>query len=103
MCSLFKSSSNDLCNALAALTRHLCTEFVDPSSLIPLDKNPGVRSIGECETVRRIIGKAVISTLEFEIQSVAGAMQLCAGQKAGCEAAIHSMCSIFANPNTDGV
>ena len=102
--------SKDLCNALAALTHCLCTEFVDPSSiaaffacrLIPL-KNPGVRPIGVCEAVRRIIGKVVISTLQSEIQSVAGVMQLCAGQKAGCEAAIHSMRSVFANPDTDGV
>ena len=96
MCSSLKSFSKDLCNALAALTRRLCTEFVYPSStaaffacrLTPLNKNPGVRPIGACERVRRIIGKAVISTLQYEIQSVAGAMQLCAGQKAGCEAAI---------------
>ena len=73
------------------MTHRLCTEFIDPSStaalfachLIPLNRNPGIHPVGVCETVRRISGKAVISTLEFEIQTVSGAMQLCAGQKAG--------------------
>ena len=45
----FKSSSINLCESIATLTRRLCTEFVDPltiepilaSRLIPLDKGNG--------------------------------------------------------------
>ena len=45
-CKSFKKSSTALCEALATLTKTLCTEFVDPtliealvaSRLIPLDK-----------------------------------------------------------------
>ena len=46
----FKKSGSNLCDALATLTRQLCTEYIDPatiesilvSRLIPLDK-------GNCE------------------------------------------------------
>ena len=48
MCTSFKSSSIDLCNALAATARKICTTLVDPISiaaflscrLLALDKNP---------------------------------------------------------------
>ena len=47
----FKAASNDLCTALAAMARCLCTDVLDgrdlepfvAARLIPLDKNPGVR------------------------------------------------------------
>ena len=46
----FKSASTDLCEAIAATARRLCTSYVDPSirclCLVALDKCPGVRSIG---------------------------------------------------------
>ena len=50
-----KKSGTDLCAAIAAMTRRLCTEFIDPlgieailaNRLIPLDKVEGaVRQIG---------------------------------------------------------
>ena len=49
MCTSFSTASDNLCHALALLTRRLCKEFVDPESLAPLlscrlvalDKNPG--------------------------------------------------------------
>ena len=54
MCTAFQSASRDLCDALAAVTKRISTEHVDPSGLtafiasrlIPLDKQPGVRPIG---------------------------------------------------------
>ena len=50
----FKETSSNLCNAVAALTRRLATEFVDPAGLsallanrgIAIDKCPGLRPIG---------------------------------------------------------
>ena len=66
MCTSFQTVSNDLCDALSAVARRLCTSFVDPTCLssffachlIALDKNPGVRPIGIGETARRLIAKA---------------------------------------------
>ena len=53
-CSSFQGASTDLCNALAAVAKRLCTVNVHPDGLaafvacrlIPLNKNPGVRPIG---------------------------------------------------------
>ena len=54
LCISFKTSSSDLCNSLAALTRRICSSYVDPMGLsafvacrlIALDKCPGIRPIG---------------------------------------------------------
>ena len=35
-CKPFKSSSINLCESIAALTRRLCTEFVDPLTIEPI-------------------------------------------------------------------
>ena len=102
----------DLCKAIAKLTRQLCTDqLTDPESisslmacsLIPLDKDPGLRPIGIGEVLRRIIGKAVTHVLRSEHQSSAGGLQLCVGQPGGSEAAIHAMEEIFADDNTHGL
>lgn len=111
ICTGFQSSSKALCNALASLARRLCTNFVDPSGaaalfacrLIPLDKKPGVRPIGVCETVRRILGKAILSVVGNDVRKAVGSLQLCAGQSSGCEAAIHAMRSIFNEPDTEAI
>ena len=62
-----------------------------------------MRPIGVGEVVRRIIGKAVLATIKMDILEAAGPLQLCAGQDAGCEAAIHAMRSLFADENTESV
>ena len=80
----FKSAADDLCHSLALLARRLCTSFVDPKGLssllacrlIALDKCPGVRPIGICETTRRIISKAVLSVVKDDLQDTAGSLQL---------------------------
>ena len=77
----FKSTSNDLCHSLALLAKRLCTTFVDPKALlacrlIALDKCPGVRPIGICETARRIIAKATLSVTRDDLQDVAGSLQV---------------------------
>ena len=70
--------------------------------LIALDKCPGVRPIGVGETVQRIIAKAVLSVLKEDIREAAsaGSSQLCAGQLSGCEAAVHSVQTLFGSPDT---
>lgn len=111
LCTSFKSASDDLCHSLALLARRLCVSFVDPKGLssllacrlIALDKCPGVRPIGICETARRIISKAVLSVVKGDLQEAAGSLQLCAGQISGIEAAVHAMKEAFLNDETEAV
>ena len=62
--------------------------------LIPLDKKPGLRSIGLGEILRRIARKAVMMLFKNDITHATGALQLSAGQDAGSEA-VHAMHDIF--------
>ena len=111
LCTAFGQKSNDLCAALARVARRISTAFIDPSTLaaytscrlIPLNKCPGVRPIGIGEVVRRIIGKAVMRVMKYDLQDSIGSIQLCAGQDAGCEAAVHSMEKVFADENTEAM
>jgi len=111
LCTSFHRASDDLCASLALVARRLCTDMVDPKGLtafvacrlIALDKCPGVRPIGVGEVVRRIVGKAVLATVKMDILEAAGPLQLCAGQDAGCEAAIHAMRSVFTDDTTEAV
>ena len=89
----------------------LCTTLVDPCGLsallacrlIALDKCPGVRPIGVCETARRIISKAILAVTKDDLQEAAGSLQLCAGQVAGIEAAIHAMRDSFHDEGVEAV
>lgn len=111
LCTSFKSYSNELCTALAAVAKRLSTTFVDPNAitalvacrLIPLDKNPGIRPIGICEVIRRILGKAILKIVRSNVLAVTGALQLCAGQSSGCEAAVHAMQSIYHDSDTEAI
>ena len=75
-------SSDDICNALASLARHLCTDYVDPAGLtafiacrlIALDKCPGFRPIGVGEVVQQIVGKAILLVIGVEIQQSVGSL-----------------------------
>lgn len=107
----FRTASTELCDEMAAFARRICSKHMDPISLmpflsnrlIPLDKCPGLRPIGIGETYRRIIGKAIVAYLKVPILKATGATQLCAGQEAGCEAAIHSMMQLFEADETDAL
>ena len=100
---MYHGSSKALCSAIARMARRIATENIHPQvlrsfiacRLIPLSKNPGVRPIGICETLRRIIGKAIMKIVGPDIQSVVGTSQLCAGQKSGCEVAVHLMQRLY--------
>ena len=110
LCSSFKSTSHDLCHALAAVGRRICSSNIHPDDLsafvscrlIPLDKNPGVRPIGVGEVPRRIIAKAILNLFRLDIQDAAGPLQVCAGQDGGCEAAVHAMRQFFAEQEING-
>ena len=111
-CKSFKQSSLKLCEAVATMTRTLCTQYVDPftieplvaSRLIPLDKGEGaVRPIGVGEVLRRIVGKCVMNVAKKDVIEASGSLQLCAGQKSGSEAAVHAMHTLFEADSTDAV
>ena len=67
LCTAFKNSLADLCDAIALLARRLSTSYLDPSGiqafvtcrLVALDKCLGVRPIGIGEVLRRIVGKGI--------------------------------------------
>ena len=108
----FGTSSNDLCDAIAKVTKTLCTEnrteqggmsALMACRLIPLNKDPGLRPIGIGEVLRRIIGKIVVYILRAELQEDAGELQMCVGQAGGCEAGVHAMCEIFDDDDTHGI
>ena len=115
---LYGNIGTDLCQSIATMAKKLASQIItDHESLeaflacrlIPLEKpsdssvEPGVRPIGIGEVLRRLCCKAVISAMKNEIQSSAGNLQLCAGQKGGIEAAIHSMVDMFNDEDSHGV
>ena len=53
--------------------------------------------------MRRIIGKAVMKIAKYDLQEAVRATQLCAGQEAGCEAAVHAMEWIFDDEDTETI
>ena len=42
-----------------------------------------------------MIGKTILTIIGTDIQELAGALQLCAGQQTGCEVAAHSMHLVY--------
>jgi len=91
--------------AFAFVGRYLCTVNVHPVALsagrlIPLDKYPGVRSIGVGKLPGRIITKAV---LDIDITTVTGSLQVYTGLDDGCEAAVHAIRDFLDNPETEAV
>ena len=111
-CKSFKRSGTELCEAIASMTKRLCTEYVDPrgleailaNRLIPLDKGEGaVRPIGVGEVLRRIMGKCATKVTKPDVIDASGSLQVCAGHKSGSEAAIHAMRELFEHDNSDAV
>ena len=111
MCTSFQTASFNLCEALAKVARRIASSCVDPEPLKPLtacrlialDKCPGVRPIGIGEVSRRIISKAVLSTIQHDIRDVIGSRQLCVGQKSVCEAAVHAVNDLYRDRSTEGI
>ncbi|KAL5262412.1 hypothetical protein ACHWQZ_G007957 [Mnemiopsis leidyi] len=74
----FGKETSNLCLAISEFTRKVASENQDPdhlspftaARLIPLDKgdgNHGVRPIGIMEVLRRIVGKAIIKLLKYDV------------------------------------
>ncbi len=100
-----------LCEALARVAKRLCITHISPEIIAPilacrliaLDKCPGVRPIGIGDMARRIMAKAVLRIVRGDVQEATGTKQLCAGQIAGVETAIHSVHDSFELDETEAV
>ena len=111
MCTAFGDTSEDLCDALACTAQRIATSYMNPAAfeafiagrLILLDKKLGVCPIGIGETVRCIIGKAILGVTGDSIHEATGSLQLCGGQECGIEAAIHAMHDTFSAEDVDAV
>ena len=107
--SKFGIVAKDLGDAVAALARKLATEdcpyteAITACCLMALDKKPGCRPVGIGEVLRRIIGKAILEVTKEDVREAVGNLQVCAGQQAGCEAAIHAMRQIYEEPECEAV
>ena len=53
--------------------------------------------------MRRIIGKTISAMFKEEVKEAAGQLQVCAGHRAGSEAATHAMNQVFNEEGADGV
>jgi hypothetical protein len=100
----FAKESPDLAKAIAEFAKSLCQTKLDDlnpleaylaCSLIPLDKDPGLRPIGIGEVLRRIVGKAITTILKPDLKESVDGVQMCVSQEGGAEAAVHAMCDIF--------
>ena len=108
----FEIDGLDLCKAIADFAKSICTKKVEDllslegylaCSLIPLDKNPGLRPIGIGEVLRRIVGKIITTVLKKDITDAVDGVQMCAGHQGGSEAAVHSMVDIFGDDSCQGL
>ena len=93
-------------NAKKFTTEELNPELMESYNacrLIPLDKNPGVTTIGIGEVMRRIIGRTITKCLKNELMSVGSNYQFCLGQKCGIEYAIHTLRDQYSKTSADAV
>ena len=110
--NIFGKHGAELRKSLARMTKVMCASEVSKKGsleaflacqLIPLNKSPGIRPIGIGEVLRRIMGKTVMMVLKKDVIHLAGALQVCAGQQAGVESAIHSMVDLFESDTTSAI
>ena len=107
--TLCGNATSDLCSALAALARKLATttchhvDVLTACRLITLDKKPGYRPIGIGEVIRRVVSKCIMAVVKEDVRRAVGNLQVCAGQQAEGEAAIHAMREIFSEDNCEAV
>ena len=107
----FADSTDDLCKTFAEVIKKLCTVENQSTSLeaflgnrlIPLDKNSGLRPIGNGEVLQLIAGKVIVSHLKEDVIQSVGSLQVCAGQDAGCESLIHAMGTIYKDQSAEVV
>ena len=104
-------ASRELCEAMAAWTRRLCSFAVSREVLeaflanrgVALDKNPGTRPLGIGEMPRRICAKAVLVITRPDIKEASANANLCGGQEAAVQAIFHAVTELFEGDECDAV
>ena len=107
----FGNSTDDFCKTFTEVVKKLYTVENQSTSLeaflgnrlIPLDKNSGLRPIGNGEVLQLIAGKVIVSHLKEDVIQSVGSLQVCAGQDAGCESLIHAMGTIYKDQSAEVV
>ena len=104
------TTAADLCKAMAELAQKMgykiCQhlEALKKCRLIPLQNQKNdVRPVGIGEVLRRIISKCITKTAREDTMKAVGNLQLCVGQQAGAEAAVHAAKEIFADKECEAV
>lgn len=86
----------EIAKKLSTEDKSLSLGVFSASRRVPFEKYPGSRPIGAGEVFRRVFfGKYTVSIVRNVIISFVGSMQVLAGHKTGCQAAIHAMHTIL--------
>lgn len=80
LCTCFKDSLRNLCEALTSTAKRICSTYVNPTLIAPLlacrlialDKNPGACPIGIGKIARQIIAKAILLIVGPDIYNFEG-------------------------------
>ena len=107
----YSKANSNLRKAFPNVVKKLCTDLIENQIieafflciLIPLNKNLVLRPIGVGEVPRRITRKVIVSVSKNEAIGFTGSLQVCAGQEAGTEAAVHLLNLLYNEENTDAV
>ena len=103
------TAAADLCKAVAELAQKMGYKNWQHLGTYKLQAHPpqkpkkkkkkknDVRPIGIGEVLRRIISKCIMKTAREDTMKAVSNLQLCAGQQAGAEAAVHAAKEIFAD------
>ena len=98
----FGNVAEDLRKSIAEMAKRICQERIAnylaaflACRLILIYKQPGDRPVRVGEVLRQVIGKIAMKHLRKDVLKATRSLQLCAGQDAGSEAAIHAVYDMF--------
>ena len=110
LCRSKGPEADSLCWALAEVARRLassplprgCISCLLSSRLVALDKGRNeLRPVGIGESIRRLLGKAIMSATRDGLQQACGAVQACSGMSGACEAAARSLQEMWDETGTE--
>jgi hypothetical protein len=113
MCRTDSSSASALREAIAAVARRVATSPLEPDCIPNLissrlsafakDDEGGIRPLGIGEVLRRLICKAILAVTKGDLQDACSPRQLACGLPGGCEAAAHTLQTLWEGDSTQVV